>query len=53
MTYYQLIRRCLLAEAAGMTALGETIMSALRRARKKEAENNARSEKTDPKSGLR
>lgn len=44
MTYFQFIRRCLLLDAAGVTALKETVVNVLMSAKKKEGEKNAKSE---------
>ena len=47
MTYYQLIRLCLLLDAAGMAGLSETIKNVLGNVNKKEGEKNAKSEGAD------
>lgn len=47
MTYYQFIRRCLMLDAAGVTALRATVVNVLMGAKKKEGEKNAKSEGTD------
>lgn len=46
-TYYQFIRRCLLLDAAGTTALRENVSGVLMGAKKKEGEGNAKGEGAD------